>query len=96
MTMATNMNSVMNLAAKTAGILCLTAVVTLLTANAPAAAQSRAADNAAAQTSRPRVVIQPRRHRLGPNAKRVCRTRLVQEYRVSGPVIVPSTFCRWQ
>ncbi len=94
--MATNMNSVMNLATKAAGILCLTVVLTALTAAAPAAAQTRAADEAAARSSRPRVVIQPRRQRLGPNAKRECRAKLVQEYRVSGPVIVPRMTCWWR
>ena len=94
--MATNMNSVMNLATNAAGILCLTVVLTALTAAAPAAAQTRAADEAAARSSRPRVVIQPRRQRLGPNAKRECRAKLVQEYRVSGPVIVPRMTCWWR
>ncbi|MCF8478407.1 MAG: hypothetical protein K9G60_15370 [Pseudolabrys sp.] len=48
----------------------------------------------AAQRTRPRIIIQPRR--LGPNAKRHCRAQLVQEYRVSGTVIVPKMRCWWQ
>ena len=32
----------------------------------------------------------------GPNAKRYCRSWLVKEYRVSGPVIVPRMQCWWQ
>jgi hypothetical protein len=68
----------------------------LLLAGAPASAQSRNDDEAMARSSRPRVVIQPRRARLGPNARRECRARLVQEYRVSGTVIVPQTYCWWE
>jgi hypothetical protein len=41
--------------------------------------------------SRPRVTIHPR-----SEAKRYCRSRLVKEYRISGPVIVPRTYCWWQ
>lgn len=63
---------------------------------APAQAQSRNADEATARSSRPRVVIQPHRVRLSPNARRECRARLVQEYRVSGTVIVPQTTCWWE
>lgn len=77
--------------------LCLFAVLGLLMAGAPASAQSGAnsSDNATPRT-RPRVVIQPRRYRLGPDARRECRARLVQEYRVSGPVIVPQMTCWWE
>ncbi len=78
------------LCAGMAGI--LAAVLTGL----PASAQSRSSDEAAARSSRPRVVIQPRGYRLPPNAKRECRARLVQEYRVSGPVIVPRMTCWWE
>jgi len=46
-----------------------------------------------AAQSRPRITIYPRR--LGPNATRQCRSWLVKEYRVSGPVIVPQTRCWW-
>jgi len=55
---------------------------------------ANAAHEANAQASPPRVIIRPRR--LGPNAKRYCRTHLVQEYRVSGTVIVPHTTCWWR
>lgn len=72
------------------------AVLGLLMAGGPALAQSRSSDEVITRSSRPRVVIQPRRYRLSPNAKRECRARLVQEYRVSGPVIVPQTYCWWE
>jgi hypothetical protein len=49
----------------------------------------------AAQTNRPRVTIYPRRY-LPPNATRQCRSWLVKEYRVSGPVIVPQMRCWWE
>lgn len=64
--------------------------------------QASAAENArgtrefAAQTvRRPHIVIRPRRLEPGPNSKRICRFRLGQEYRVSGPVIVPQQYCWW-
>lgn len=50
----------------------------------------------AAQAKRPRVTIHPRRLYPGPNAKRQCRSWLVKEYRVSGPVIVPQMRCWWE
>ncbi|HMA57409.1 MAG TPA: hypothetical protein VKP52_11940 [Pseudolabrys sp.] len=50
----------------------------------------------AAQKKRPRVTIYPRRIYPGPNAKRQCRSWLVEEYRVSGPVIVPQMRCWWE
>jgi hypothetical protein len=50
----------------------------------------------AAQKKRPRVTIYPRRVYPGPNAKRQCRAWLAQEYRVSGPVIVPQMRCWWE
>jgi len=43
-----------------------------------------------------RITIHPRTSEPGPNAKRYCRSWLVQEYRVSGPVIVPRMQCWWQ
>jgi hypothetical protein len=49
----------------------------------------------AARTERPRVTIYPRYRALGPNAKRYCRAWRAQEYRVSGPVIVPRQQCWW-
>ena len=45
---------------------------------------------------RPRLTIYPRRVYPGPNAKRQCRSWLAQEYRVSGPVIVPQMRCWWE
>jgi hypothetical protein len=48
-----------------------------------------------AAQSRPRITIHPRRTYPGRNAKRICRSWLAKEYRVSGPVIVPQMRCRW-
>jgi len=50
----------------------------------------------AVQKKRPRVTIYPRRVYPGPNAIRQCRSWLAQEYRVSGPVIVPQMRCWWE
>lgn len=50
----------------------------------------------AAQSSRPRITIYPRRAQLSPNSVRQCRAQLVKEYRVSGTVIVPRTTCWWE
>jgi len=50
----------------------------------------------AAQATRPRITIQPRQMGPGPNSKRVCRSWLAKEYRVSGTVIVPRQQCWWQ
>jgi hypothetical protein len=49
----------------------------------------------AAQTTRPRIVVHPRRKYVGRNSVRQCRSALVKEYRVSGPVIVPRMRCWW-
>jgi hypothetical protein len=59
---------------------------------APAPAQ----DVPAPARPRARIVIHPRTLEPGPNAKRYCRSWLVREYRVSGPVIVPRMECWWQ
>ena len=60
--------------------------------------------------ARPRILVQPRYpyrryHSLyplpydveypGPNARRECRARYVQEYRPSGTVVVPRMNCWW-
>jgi hypothetical protein len=50
---------------------------------------SRTTNEFAAQSSRPRITIHPRRTRVTQNSVRQCRARLVKEYRVSGTVIVP-------
>ncbi len=68
------------------------ALAGLLLVAAPAIAQ----DSDQPTRSRPRIVIHPRTSHPGPNAKRYCRSWLVQEYRVSGPVIVPRMQCWWQ
>jgi hypothetical protein len=66
---------------------------------APAVVRSETASPStqefAAQTNRPRITIYPRRY-LPPNATRQCRSWLVKEYRVSGPVIVPQMRCWWE
>jgi hypothetical protein len=49
-----------------------------------------------AQSTRPRVTIYPRKHRLSSNSVRQCRATLVKEYRISGTVIVPRTTCWWE
>src|SRR6266852_1850278 len=56
-------------------------------------AGSRYTHEFAAQ-SRPHITIYPRR--LGSNARRQCRSWLVKEYRISGPVIVPQMRCWWE
>jgi hypothetical protein len=50
----------------------------------------------AAQTSRPRINIYPRRNYVGRNSVRQCRASLVKEYRISGTVIVPHMHCWWE
>ena len=79
------------------------AVVVLASAVLPASAetsrnrttQNPTTQELAAQSSRTRITIYPRRE-PGPNAKRYCRAKLVQEYRPSGTVIVPRMHCWWQ
>lgn len=63
----------------------------LLASLAPAAAVT-----STTASTRPRIVIHPRRVEPGPDAKRYCRSWLAKEYRVSGPVIVPRMQCWWQ
>lgn len=50
----------------------------------------------AAQSSRPRITIYPRRQQLTANSVRQCRAQLVKEYRPSGTVIVPRMQCWWE
>jgi hypothetical protein len=42
------------------------------------------------------VIIHPRHLRLSPNAKRICRAWLAQEFRPSGTVITPQMRCWWE
>ncbi len=89
----------MPVAMRIAAIACVLGVFVVcgvLMAAIPASAQSRNSDDVTTRAPRPRVVIQPRRAKLSPNARRECRARLVQEYRVSGPVIVPQMTCWWE
>lgn len=70
-----------------------------LTVAAPALAQSDTdtGRKTTAQHRRTHITVYPRRsYELGPNAKRQCRSWLTQEYRVSGPVIVPRMTCWWE
>jgi hypothetical protein len=74
----------------------------LIAAAVPASADDRGAARIALQRtsefaaqSRPHITIHPRQTAPGPNSLRYCRAWLAQEYRVSGPVIVPRMQCRW-
>jgi hypothetical protein len=65
--------------------------------SAAAASETRAVTTEfTAQTQRPRVRIYRRGVYLRPNAVRQCRSWLVTEYRISGPVIVPQMRCWWE
>ncbi len=67
-----------------------------LTAAMPAAAQTERGTEVA-QPARQRIVITPGRTTpSGPNAKRECRARLVEQHRASGTVIVPVMNCWWE
>lgn len=59
-------------------------------------ASARTTHEFAAQSSRPRVTIYPRRQQLTANSQRHCRAQLVKEYRPSGTVIVPRMQCWWE
>jgi len=59
-------------------------------------ASARTTHEFAAQSSRPRVTIYPRRQKLTANSVRQCRSQLVKEYRPSGTVIVPRMQCWWE
>ncbi|MSO66248.1 MAG: hypothetical protein EXR03_03240 [Pseudolabrys sp.] len=63
---------------------------------AAAHASARTTHEFAAQSSRPRITIYPRRAQPSRNAQRQCRSWLVKEYRVSGTVVVPRQQCWWQ
>lgn len=77
-----------------AGWIFLGLVAVLTVGIAAPATSASATQEFAAQSSRPRVTIYPRR--LHRNAQRYCRAWLAQEYRVSGPVIVPRQQCWWK
>ena len=77
------------------GQLALVAAFALGAVQVAAAAPDGTRQELSAQ-SRPHITIYPRQRALGPNAKRYCRAWLAQEYRVSGPVIVPRQTCWWQ
>ncbi|MFA6266305.1 MAG: hypothetical protein WC670_11410 [Pseudolabrys sp.] len=61
----------------------------------PAVAQTQQRGTEVAQSTRPRIIVTPRRE-PGPNAKRECEAHLVQQYRPSGTVIVPVMNCWWE
>jgi hypothetical protein len=71
-------------------------VLASYTSGTSARADARTTHELAAQTSRPRITIHPRRNVVGPNSVRQCRAQLVKEYRVSGTVIVPRMQCWWE
>ncbi|HWW47415.1 MAG TPA: hypothetical protein VNZ94_06195 [Xanthobacteraceae bacterium] len=77
----------------TAGLTML--LVTADRAMAQAGAQRRAATQAAAQPARPRVRIYGTNRPLSPNARRQCEAWYEQEFRPSGPVVVPRMNCFW-
>jgi len=77
------------------GQLALVAAFALGAVQVAAAAPDEQRQELAAQR-RPHITIYPRQRALGPDAKRYCRAWLAQEYRVSGPVIVPRQTCWWQ
>lgn len=59
-------------------------------------ASARTTHEFAAQTTRPRVTIYPRRQQLTANSVRQCRAQMVKEYRPSGTVVVPRMHCWWE
>ena len=78
------------------GFVAVTAIVAGLFAGGPARAVDNARDTLAlAQARPPRIVIHPRRLEPGPNSKRICRFWLARQDRLSGPVLVPQQYCRW-
>lgn len=88
-------------------IAALLATVTGLSPGAFAAQPSGAPSARVDETSKPTDVTAQRRARRqptrlrvyrttpGPNSKRVCNAKYVQEYRPSGTVIVPVVNCYW-
>lgn len=86
------------------GVVALVAAMfAVLSSPAPAArsirhavSQPNAVELAAQTRRRPHVVIHPRHIHLSPNAKRICRAWLAQEYRPSGTVITPQMRCWWE
>jgi hypothetical protein len=79
------------------GALVLLGLAVTLAAAPPAPAQTRpGASTQDLAAARPRIIVRPRRIEPGPNARRYCRFWLAQEFRVSGTVIVPRTYCWWQ
>jgi len=80
--------------AKTAIVLIALALVLGHTPSSTAAPADQRQELSAQR--RPHITIRPRYRGLSPSAKRYCRAWLAQEYRVSGPVIVPRQECWWQ
>lgn len=82
--------------ANTLGFVAVTAIVAGLLASVPAhAVESGRGSQAFAQASPPHIVVHPRRFEPGPNSKRICRFWLARQDRLSGPVLVPQQYCRW-
>jgi hypothetical protein len=81
---------------KSRSVLALLVMFAAVLAGAPANAQSGQRTQDAQTPRRPHIIVRPHRVEPGPNSKRYCRFWLAQEYRVSGPVIVPQQVCWWQ
>jgi len=83
---------------KNRSLLAVAVISAALFAGVQANAQgARGSQEFAAQGARrPHIVIRPRRLEPGPNSRRYCRFWLAQQYRISGPVIVPRQQCWWQ
>jgi len=77
-------------------ILFLAAVALCFCFVRPAVAATEGLRQELSAQSRPQITIRPRYRGVRPNAIRYCRAWLAQEYRVSGPVIVPRQYCWWQ
>lgn len=75
--------------------LSVVALVLLCGLTGPAAARTATREYVA--QSRPRIVVHPRRHYPGPNAKRHCKFWLAKQIWPNGqPVITPQMRCWWQ
>lgn len=81
---------------KNRSVLALLVMFAAVLAGAPANAQSGAGTQDARTARRPHIVVRPHRLKPGPNSRRYCRFWLAEEYRASGPVIVPQQVCWWQ
>jgi hypothetical protein len=65
-------------------------------AHAPSYSRASSYTHEFAAQTRPRITVHPRRIYPSHVARRQCRSWLVKEFRVSGPVIVPQMRCTWE